>query len=116
MEFYNETKEEFNFDAGWHCGVILKSRYKKLHELDIMAKVVDAVPDAAGYIKSIWCDSKGCCFWEVFYNSKCPKHLMKHLSEQISNAFIEIDNGYNGLTVLDEDGKTISEFDCYWDE
>jgi len=94
-------------------GVNLSSRYGKARELELMARVVKALPvEYVGLIRSIWCDSKACACYAVSLNG-CTSEQSVMLAEQLDHWFCEFSSGHNGISI-DGPAGTSRFVDCHW--
>lgn len=94
-------------------GVYLSSRYGKAHELDAMANLVDGVgPELHCFIDTIWCDSQALCCYSVTLNP-CTRAQAKEIANQIHEACIKHNGGYNGIDIQGAAGGNLY-FDPSW--
>jgi len=79
-------------------GVRLTSVWRKAHELNAMARVVEALPDHwLMLVRSMACDSRLCAY-EV-NSAPCRMQDMRCLAELFSDLLVAHAGGHNGLTL-----------------
>jgi hypothetical protein len=88
-------------------GISLSSRWGKAQELEAMMAAVDWVadhdPETVGMVQALWCDSN----FGQMYDITCregAQSWVQSIGEIFSAAFVAIDHGHNGISVLAPDG------------
>ncbi|WP_417211707.1 hypothetical protein [Antarctobacter sp.] len=94
-------------------GVQIESRWAVLAELDIMRRIVDALPELmARRLEIIWCDSNaGACYTVTVR----PGLWVPALRWVIADAVMEAGGGHNGIMV-EADGGNGCDIDLDWGE
>ena len=92
-------------------GVRLESRWAVLRELDVMKRIVDAMPELMSRrLETIWCDSKASSTYTVTVKDKL---WVPDLKWAISDAVVNAAGGHNGVYV-DGDAPAGMDVDPYW--
>lgn len=87
-------------------GVKITSRYQKQHELELMARVVSALPtpQLTG-LASLWCDSKATASYIAEMKPGFDREeLTFPLVAELSRQFRRLDGGHNDINV----GETVT--------
>ena len=94
-------------------GVKLESRYDKLSEYRVMKAMVLAIPpDARSAVRLIECDSKAQCDYSIYLRYRSLQFLDTILTSA-SSAAIEVEGGYNGITVM-FGNEHLRSADAWW--
>lgn len=92
-------------------GVRLESRWAVLRELNVMKRIVDAMPELMSRrLETIWCDSKAGSTYTVTVKDKL---WVPDLKWVISDAVVDADGGHNGI-YIDGDTPAGINVDPYW--
>lgn len=102
-------------------GVRITSRYQKAYELELMGRIIDAMPPCvSAQIESVWCDSKACHCYSITLKPSAGHARVEETAAVaaalFSNLALELHGGHNGIVVLGPGGEypALADADPDW--
>jgi hypothetical protein len=81
-------------------GVMINSRYGKHHELELMCRIIAALPpNVRSEIKLFWCDSKATCSYSAIVKRPLNAQTYEMVGREIHDAACSFGGDHNGIDV-----------------